>query len=190
MPPSLNRHSDEYRTPIRTVMLVTLAVAVLFALSILYRQILASQTSAHSHIRENSVSPTPYTSIPPTSGAHYNSTADWAVHAEPLRYEQVLHNLEEGGVAIYYQCEQACPELVAQLEAIVTPYLESGRKVLLLPNVPTWGPMYNEPWHQDMEARIAVTAWQHLEKYNEVEPAQIHAFIKRYEGIDHHPPEE
>jgi hypothetical protein len=50
--------------------------------------------------------------------------------------------------------------------------------------------MYNEPWHQDMGARIAVTAWQHLAKYNEVEPAQIHALIERYEGIDHHSTDE
>jgi hypothetical protein len=171
-------------------MLVTLAVAFLFTLAILYRQILASQTSVYTHIREGSISPTLYTSIPPTSGAHYSSIANWAVYAEPLRYEQVLHNLEEGGVAIYYQCEQECPDLVAQLEKIVTPFLASGRKVLLLPNVPTWGSMYNSLWHQDMEARIAVTAWQHLEKYNEVEPAQIQAFIERYEGIDHHQSQE
>ena len=46
--------------------------------------------------------------------------------------------------------------------------------------------MYNKPYHQHMEARIAVTAWHHSEKYNEVEPTKIQAFIERYEGIDNH----
>jgi hypothetical protein len=116
--------------------------------------------------------------------------ANWGVYKEPLRYEQVLHNLEEGGVAIYYQCEQECPELVAQLEEVVTPYIVSGHKVLLLPNVPTWGPMYNRPWHQDMETRIAITTWRHVEKYNVIEPTKLQAFIERYEGTDSQKPSE
>jgi hypothetical protein len=76
--------------------------------------------------------------------------------------------------------------LVKQLEEIVAPYLASGRKVLLLPNVPKWAHMYNPPWHQDMETRIAITAWHKIEKYNEVRSTRIQTFIECNEGIDHH----
>jgi hypothetical protein len=178
--------NSEYRRAISTVLVVTTLVALVLALSALYRRVLMSETSEYSHIQDNSVSPIAYESVPPISGPHYGTIANWAVYTEPLRYEQVLHNLEHGGVAIYYQCEQACPALVTQLEDIVAPYLASGRKVLLLPNVPTWKPLYNRPYHQDMETRIAVTTWHQIEKYNEVEPTKIQAFIEQYEGIDNH----
>ena len=140
----------------------------------------------NSHVQEGSVSPIAYNSTPPTSGPHYGSIAEWGTYTEPLRYEQVLHNLEDGGIAVYYQCEEECPEVVEQLEEIVAPYLDAGRRILLFPNVPTWTENNSQPLHQDMEARIAVTTWQRIEKYEEVEPAQIRAFIERYEGINNH----
>jgi hypothetical protein len=177
---------NEYRWAISTVVLVT----VLVALGLAIAKMLTIQTSESAHIPDGSMSSFTYSSVPPTSGPHYETVADWVVYSEPLRYEQVLHNLEHGGIAIYYQCEQECPAVVQQLEAIVTPYLAAGRKVLMLPNVPTWREMYNQPWHQDMQARIAVIAWHHIEKYNEVEPLAIQNFIEQYEGIDNHPPNE
>lgn len=165
---------------------IVVLVFLVAGLGLTTLKVVSTQTSESTHIASNNRSSFRYSSTPPTSGPHYSSIAGWAVYAEPLRYEQVLHNLEEGGVAIYYQCEQPCPELVAQLEEIVTPYLASGRKVLLLPNVPTWTHMYNPPWHQDMDTRIAVTAWHQIEKYNEILSTRIQTFIENYEGIDHH----
>lgn len=175
------RWAGDVRRAIDTVVLVS--VVVLFGLAIL--KLLSIETSETAHIPSNSRSTSEFSNVPATSGPHYSTAAEWAVYDEPLRYEQVLRNLEEGGVAVYYQCDPACPELVKQLEEIVTPYLASGRKVLLLPNVPTWREMYNKPWHQDMGARIAVTTWKYTEKYNKIEPAKIQAFIERHEGMDH-----
>ncbi|MEZ4619774.1 MAG: DUF3105 domain-containing protein [Caldilineaceae bacterium] len=37
-----------------------------------------------------------------------------------------------------------------------------------------------------MGATIALTAWQHILKLDEVDGDKIRAFIERYEGIDHH----
>ena len=83
------------------------------------------------HIEQDSVSPINYNSTPPTSGPHYGSIVSWNIYREPQRYEQVIHNLEDGGVAIYYQCEDGCPELVNQLEEIVAPCVRTERRVLL-----------------------------------------------------------
>ena len=175
------RWTGDVRRAIDIVVLVS--VVVLLGLAIL--KLLSIETSETAHIPSNSRYTSEFSSVPATSGPHYSTAAEWAIYDEPLRYEQVLRNLEEGGVAVYYQCDPACPELVKRLEEIVAPYLASGRKVLLLPNVPTWREMYNKPWHQDMGARIAVTTWRYAEKYNKIEPAKIQAFIERYEGIDH-----
>lgn len=143
-------------------------------------------TLGNAHVQDGTTSPIAYNSVPPTSGPHYGSIANWGIYREPLRYEQILHNLEDGGVVIYYQCEEECPEVVEQLEEVITPYVDAGRKIVLLPNVPTWTENNSQPLHQDMEALIAITAWQRIDKYNEFEPSRLQAFIERYEGIDNH----
>ena len=78
---------------------------------------------------------------------------------------------------------------MTQLTKLVNPLLNTGRKVLVLPNVPTWGVMYNQPWHQDMQSPIAVTAWQHIEKFDKMATTEIQHFIEQYEGIDYHQPQ-
>jgi hypothetical protein len=181
-----NRQNTEYRWAIGTVVLVT----VLVALGLAVAKVLTLETSENAHMPEGSMSSFSYSSVPPTAGPHYETVADWTVYSEPLRYEQVLHNLEHGGIAIYYQCEPECPEVVQQLEEVVAPYLTAGSNILVLPNVPSWREMYNKPYHQDMEARIAVTAWDHIDKFDVVESLEIQAFIERYEGIDNHQPSE
>ena len=94
--------------------------------------------------------------------------------------------MEDGGVIVYYQCEEGCPEVVSELEEIVSPYINAGRHVVLAPNDPTWAPDGGQPLHRDMGSRIAVTAWQKLIKMDEVDSEKIRSFIDRYEGMDHH----
>ncbi len=102
-----------------------------------------------------STSPIAYNSTPPTSGPHYETLAAWGVH-RPIRYEHLVHNLEDGGVVIYYQCADGCPELVEQLSAIVDPYFRTGRNVVMAPNDPAWTIGGSEPLHRDMGASIAL----------------------------------
>jgi hypothetical protein len=146
----------------------------------------ALSTQGNTHIENDTVSPIAYNSTPPTSGPHYGSIVPWNIYHEPQRYERVLHNLEDGGVAIYYQCEDGCEELVDQLEELVTPYLRSDRRIVLVPNDPAWRLGNSQPLHQDMENRIALTSWQRIDKFDEFDAERIEAFIERYEGIDHH----
>jgi hypothetical protein len=147
-------------------------------------QIVPSQGNVH--IQEGRPSPLAYNSIPPASGPHYGGLAAWGIHTEPIRYEQVIHNLEDGGVAVYYQCAGGCPDLVAQLAEIVAPYADAGRHVIMLPNDPAWTINGSQPPHQDMSARIALVAWQRLDKFDIFDADRIRTFIERYEGIDHH----
>ena len=143
-------------------------------------------SQGNSHIDFGSPSPIAYNTTPPTSGPHYGSLAEWKVYDEPQRYELLVHNMEDGGVLVYYQCPDGCPEDVAKLKTIVEPYINGGRHVLMAPNDPTWTIGGSQPLHQDMGAKIALTAWGRILKLDELDEAKIRAFIEKYVGIDHH----
>jgi hypothetical protein len=111
-----------------------------------------------------------YNSSPPTSGPHYTALARWGTHTDPIPNELQVHNLEDGGVMVQYNCPEACPELVAQLTNVVDRYTT---QVILAP-------------YPDMEARIALTAWQRIDTFEDFDEARIVRFIEAYRGLDHH----
>ncbi len=111
-----------------------------------------------------------YNTRPPTSGPHYTTLAPWGVHNQPIPNEVQVHNLEDGGVLVQYNCPQGCPELVQPLAAIVERY---GDGVILAP-------------YPDMEARIALTAWGRMDTMEALDEQRVEQFIRAYRGIDHH----
>jgi hypothetical protein len=110
-----------------------------------------------------------YNSTPPTSGPHLPYIAPWGVHTKPIANELQVHNLEDGGVMVQYNCE--CPELAEKLASVVRRY---DRQVVLAP-------------YPTMKSRIALTAWTRLETLDDFDSGRIERFIKAYRGIDHHP---
>jgi len=121
------------------------------------------------HLRTAVDSHEPYNSDPPTSGPHLPYIAPWGVHTRPIQRELQVHNLEDGGVLVQYNCE--CPDLVAKLREVVGPY---DRQVILAP-LP------------DMKSTIALTAWTRVETLSAFDARRIRRFIEAYRGIDHHP---
>lgn len=138
------------------------------------------------HIPLGSVSPVAYNSMPPTSGPHYENLAAWGYQPQPIRYEHLVHNLEDGGVVIYYQCPVSCPELVDELRDVLEPYFAQGTRVVLTVNDPSWNLGGGEALHQDMGAPIVLTAWRKRLAMDSVDAEIIRAFVENYEGIDHH----
>jgi hypothetical protein len=120
------------------------------------------------HIQTASDPHAPYNSVPPTSGPHLPYIAPWGVHTRPIPDELQVHNLEDGGVMVQYNC--TCPELVDKLRGIVSRY----DKFVVLAPYPT------------MKTKIALTAWTRLDGFEEFDEARIVRFIDRYRGIDHH----
>jgi len=110
----------------------------------------------------------PYNSTPPTSGPHLPYIAPWGIHTRPIPNELQVHNLEDGGVVVQYNC--TCPEVVDKLAAIVRKY---PTQVVLAP-------------YPTMTSRLALTAWTRLETLDDVDEARIERFIRAYRGIDHH----
>jgi len=124
------------------------------------------------HIEEGTSSPIAYNSTPPTSGPHYGSLARWGIHTEPIPDELMVHNLEDGGVGIWYDCPDGCPDLVSQLESVAERYHEG---VLLAP-------------YTGMEARVALTAWNRIDRLDGFDEERVVRFIQAFRGVDHHAP--
>ena len=53
---------------------------------------------------------------PPTSGLHYENPEEWGFMTN-LTTSRLVHNLEHGGIIIYYNC-QNCDEMIQQLKGI------------------------------------------------------------------------
>lgn len=124
----------------------------------------------NDHITEAQMGQFVYNTSPPTSGPHLGSLAAWGVHDTPIPNELQVHNLEDGAVIIHYNCPDGCPDLVAQLTEIVEPYHEG----LIL-----------EPY-PNMDTRIALTAWERIDQFEDFDRERIERFITAYLGDDHH----
>lgn len=169
---------------------ILLLLAVFIVVNLRGRQPAAGEETFASqgnlHIALGSVSPVAYNSMPPTSGPHYENLAAWGNQPQPIRYEHLVHNLEDGGVVVYYQCPDGCPEVITELETVLEPYFAQGRNVVLTVNDPTWTLGGSQPLHQDMGAPIMLTAWRKRLPLQTADAETIRAFVDRYEGIDHH----
>jgi hypothetical protein len=161
----------------RRWLLQGVGIAVVLAIAVLaYRSLTteypgrAVSTLGNQHIASPDAPHLPYNTRPPTSGPHVDWIAPWGVHRQPIPDELQVHNLEDGGVAVQYNCRD-CDDLVAKLAAIVSPYPD---KVILAP-------------YPTMDSRIALTAWGRIDTLDEVDAQRIVRFIEAYRGIDHHP---
>lgn len=103
----------------------------------------------------------PYNSNPPTSGQHWPQPAPWGIYDEEQPDEQLVHNLEHGGVNVFYKPDLP-KEQVSRLEDIVRPYRV---KVILAPRSAN-------------DSLVALTSWTRILKLNEFDEAKVAAFIK------------
>ena len=117
-----------------------------------------------------------YNSNPPTNGPHAVVAAPWGIAAEPVPKEVAVHNLEHAGVVVWYNCaggpqpldEAGCQQLENGLAQVVQDALSDGKKVLMTE-------------YGDMEHRIALTAWQYLDAFDEFDGARVRSFIDAFE---------
>lgn len=119
-------------------------------------------SEGRGHIAPGAPHP-PYQTNPPTSGPHYPTPANWGIYTETLPDEQIVHNLEHGGVWISYK-DPSDKTLVASLTALAKEYKS---KIILEPR-----PANDSP--------IALVAWQRLEKLEKFNEAAVREFIKAY----------
>jgi hypothetical protein len=115
-----------------------------------------------------------YNSDPPTSGPHTVAVAP-GVYDAPVPKESAVHNMEHGQVVVWYNCnggpqpldETACGMLRGDVAGIVTEANGSGKKVLMTP-------------YPNMDNRIALTAWQFLDAFDEFDAQRVRTFIDTF----------
>ncbi|MDP3729138.1 MAG: DUF3105 domain-containing protein [bacterium] len=111
------------------------------------------------HIEVGATHPA-YNSNPPTSGWHYAKPADWGVYQEELPDEQLIHNLEHGGIWIAYK--DVDQKTKSDLEVIGKKYPGS---VIVTPR-------------SGNDAKIVLASWGRLETLESFNETRIVDFIK------------
>jgi hypothetical protein len=118
---------------------------------------------------------TGYTSVPATSGQHWN-TADspgpWGVYTTAQPQERMLHNMEHGGIVIWYQPSLLGADDLAKLTQLVQQQITTERFKMIL--VPWSGTDFGHP--------IAVTAWDWLLYLDTADLDKIRAFTDAHYG--------
>jgi hypothetical protein len=124
-----------------------------------------------THITEGTAGG-PYSSTPAASGPHWPQPIQWGVYTSAIPQEPVIHNLEHGGIVIWYQAGQLTPSQVAELEEYVRGWNASERfKVLVAP----WG-------GADFGHPAAIVGWTWLQYLDEVDTELMDQFIDQHYG--------
>jgi hypothetical protein len=112
-----------------------------------------------------------YNSDPPTSGWHTPQLASWGSYEEVQPEERLIHNMEDGGVILWYRNGTA-EENEAHVEALED-VSRGFSRIVIAPR-------------EDMPTTYAFTAWQRLQRFDEIDREAMRTFIDAFHGIDHH----
>jgi Protein of unknown function (DUF3105) len=123
----------------------------------------------------------PYSSTPGTSGPHWNNPTNWGAYTTPQNESQLIHNLEHGGIVIWYDPAALDESGVTELSEYVRTQVAagiSGRYKFIL-----------SPWASgdELGAPIAVTAWRNLLELEELDLGAIDAFASEHYGMSPEP---
>jgi hypothetical protein len=114
----------------------------------------------------------PYSSTPAASGPHWPQPIAWGVYPDPIPQEPVIHNLEHGGIVIWYQADQVSPTDVADLAEYTRRWNATERYKVLM-----------APWAgEDFGAPMAMVAWTWLLYLDELETGTMDQFIDQHYG--------
>lgn len=94
------------------------------------------------HISDLVARPKEWNSFPPTSGPHHGQTVIWGQYDEEIPLASAVHNLEHGGIVIYYGSD--VPQ--AEVDRLIDFYRDEPAAMLVAPL-------------KELEDRIALTAW-------------------------------
>ncbi len=114
------------------------------------------------HIADGSFNHPAYSSNPPTSGWHWPAPADWGVYVQEEPDERLVHNLEHGGVNVFYRPDLS-QEDKNNLETIVLAY---PIRVILAPRSAN-------------ESLISLASWGRLKKLDRFDESEIRDFIQK-----------
>lgn len=116
--------------------------------------------------------PDPYSSVPAASGPHWDPSgiANWGVYSTPQLETQLIHNLEHGGIVIWYDADALAEEQVDELASYVEAQVATGIGGRFKFIVSPWG------GEENLGGVVAVTAWRHVLKLDAFDLDAIRGF--------------
>jgi len=128
-----------------------------------------------SHLAQGATPPS-YNSNPPTSGPHAPTVMAWGIHERLSPKEVLIHNMEHGGIVVWYNCQGGqrpltsaqCDTLRRDLGRVVQVALDANKLVVMGP-------------YPQMNRRIALTAWTKIDSFDEFDVRRVAHFIDTYE---------
>jgi hypothetical protein len=120
----------------------------------------------------------PYSTLPAASGPHWDPSgiAQWGVYTTPQPETQLIHNLEHGGVVIWYDPEALDPASIDALTSYVNTQTASGvsgrYKFILSP----WGGA------DPLPAPVVASSWRWLLQLETGDTEMIDEFAREHYG--------
>jgi hypothetical protein len=108
-----------------------------------------------------------YNSNPPTSGPHYEEQARWGIYNESPSDEQLVHNLEHGGIIISYNPDLVEAEDLEQIRQQAEGLSAINPRIIVTPR-------------SEMPQAIALTAWGYLQELEAYDAAVIDEFYNAH----------
>lgn len=128
----------------------------------------ASQGNVHLQLGDDHPA---YNSDPPTSGWHTPDMASWGAYDFVVPDERLIHNMEDGGVVLWYRLGTT-EENAVHVEALQQVARGYPRTVIAP--------------REQMPTTYALTAWQRLQRFEEIDEDAMRTFIDAYHGTDNH----
>jgi hypothetical protein len=95
-----------------------------------------------------------YGTFPASSGTHNPTTSIWGNYRVPVDPRQAVHNLEHGGIVIWYG-----PDISAADRAALDAFYEDDPNAIIITPIPDPFPGVTYPKHEPLGSQIALTTW-------------------------------
>lgn len=118
---------------------------------------------SRDHINPGQPHP-PYNSNPPTGGWHWANPQDWGIYTSQQFQEQLVHNLEHGGIVVQYNGLSA-----ADVQRL-TDFVKRDTYHMILAPYPAL----------PQGEKVAMTAWTHLQTCDGVDENALQSFINAF----------
>ena len=114
--------------------------------------------------------PVVYKTFPASSGIHNPNTSIWGNYRLPVDPRQAVHNLEHGGIVVWYG-----PEISAADRTALDAFYDEDPNGLIITPIPDPFPGVTYPKHDPLGSKIALTAWTVNE--DDVEGGKAHIAV-------------
>ncbi len=128
--------------------------------------VVADTAKGPDHVQPSTVK---YNSNPPVGGDHWGTTATWGIQLTAPRDEMLVHNLEHGGVIVWYNPAKVDAATVDKMKTLVRALQSSNIRVILTPRESI-----------ENDKAIAMTAWGWLATLDSYDEGAIRAFYQKH----------